>query len=74
MTENILKINDTTAKISQFVSQVTSGMKAEMDRLRESNRMLKEQLENTGEGKSEVVAELARVKLELENSRSQLAV
>lgn len=44
MTDNILKMNDTTAKISQFVGQFGDSIKKELERLREANKTLQSEL------------------------------
>lgn len=44
MTDNILKINDTTAKIGQFVAHVGAHLRVEMEKLREANKLLTQQL------------------------------
>ncbi len=37
MTDNILKINDTTTKISQFIGQFGNALKTEMANIRQTN-------------------------------------
>lgn len=51
MTDSILKINDTTAKISQFVGQIGASLRVELEKLRESNKTLGQQLLEERQGK-----------------------
>lgn len=74
MTDNILKMNDTTAKIGQFIGQFGESIRKELDRLREVNRNLQAELVKEKEGKELLKDELNRTKLESVNIKSELEV
>ena len=69
MTDNILKMNDTTAKIGQFIGQFGESIRKEL-----VNRNLQAELVKEKEGKELLKDELNRTKLESVNVKSELEV